>query len=221
MKSFPAIQQRILLWGSVLAAGFLVALWCGGRVSAQNGTGTFITFSVPWSFNTYPYAINNGNMITGYFVGADAKIHGFVREAWFGFITTFDPPESINTWAFDINDFGAITGFYATANGALHGFLRNQQGTITSFDPPGSTKTHVIRINSSGFVTGWYEDASNVTHGFVQSGRDDHFVRSSREHRHPCLRHQRSRNHRWILPDSRRSGPRLCARALVWNDRAV
>src|SRR5438067_8149466 len=150
MKSFPAIHQRIRNWGSVVAAGYLVALWCAGLASAEDvssrgALGTFISFSAPGSTNTYPYAINNGMTITGYYVGADKAIHGFLREPWFGTITSFDPPGSINTWGFSINDFGAIAGFYASATGALHGFVRDAQGTITSFDPVGSTNTHAIR----------------------------------------------------------------------------
>jgi len=99
---------------TLAAASVLLGSWFAPPMQAQTAPNRIISFSAPGSQNTYPYAINNWFIITGYFVGADSRIHGFIRGG-LGDMTTFDPPGSINTWSFDINDGGTTAGFYQTA----------------------------------------------------------------------------------------------------------
>jgi hypothetical protein len=134
--------------------------------------GTNVTFDAPASDSTYPTAINDSGLITGYAGSFGSGGLGFLRRAD-GTVTTFDI-NGFNTRPHAVNSVGQITGSYLDADGTSHGFLRQQDGTITTFDAPeagsGAGKgTFPQAINKAGQITGYYQDANGIVHGFLRS----------------------------------------------------
>jgi hypothetical protein len=80
-------------------------------VSAHAGI-LFPILPYPGSTSTTATAINNNNVITGYYSDADGARHGFVGTLD-GNYTSFDFPNG-NTFAYGINDDGYITGLSNT-----------------------------------------------------------------------------------------------------------
>jgi len=89
--------------------------------------GKFVTFDPPGSTDTEGVSINLHGEITGFYVTADGKSHGFVRSAM-GDIDTFDAPGagSAGTFPKGINDRGEIVGYYEDGNFVIHGFVRSK-----------------------------------------------------------------------------------------------
>jgi len=111
-----------------------------------------------------PVSINAKGAITGSYLDANNRGHGFVRQPW-GTFVSFDVPDSIFTNPASINDAGAITGSYQTADRRLFGFVRDPHGKFTSFDP--GLNTFPDSINDEGAITGYTTfSASNF---FVRS----------------------------------------------------
>jgi hypothetical protein len=84
-------------------------------------------------------SINAKGAITGSYLDANNRSHGFVRRPG-GEIVSFDAPEStLSTGIFptSINDAGAITGFYEFGFGGEIGFVRDPHGKFTSVDGGG------------------------------------------------------------------------------------
>ena len=96
--------------------------------------GTFTSFDLPGSHNTFAQAINSDGRITGFSSSGACGLlacgdgHGFLRQEN-GAITSFDPPGSFGTIADAINSDGQITGWYFDAARA-HGFLRQENLTL-------------------------------------------------------------------------------------------
>jgi hypothetical protein len=122
---------------------------------------------------TYAFAINNGGVIAGQYVGKGA--HGYVRSPD-GTFTNFDAPGAggfLGTDPDAINQGGWVAGFYTDSNDVFHSFIRNPDGTITTFDAPGAGTaayqgTSASWISRDGAVVGSYVDANNVNHGFLR-----------------------------------------------------
>jgi hypothetical protein len=136
--------------------------------------GAFVTFDVPGAVNgTFPDAINNGGVITGYYSdNTGSGFHGFLRSQN-GDLITFDVPGALfGTFPTAINPAGTIAGVYfVDTNFVGQGFLRASNGAFTTFDAPGGSLGFLsMDINPSGQVTGTYFDVSFVLHGFL---RDD------------------------------------------------
>jgi uncharacterized membrane protein len=151
--------------------------------AAQNAGGEIISFEVPAAdttpgdFNgTYPSAINDWGVITGYYEDASDEIHGFIRSLDGKYIT-FDAPgaaavpgSNAGTNPSSINDLGEITGFYDDARGVTHGFLRTPDGKFKTIDVPGKGNNTVpIALNLEGAVVGYYLDSSSQFHAFLRS----------------------------------------------------
>jgi hypothetical protein len=143
-----------------------------GTAAAANA-GIFITFDVPGSLSTVPFAINDAGAITGDYCDA-VTCHGFLRASN-GTITTFDaaPGTMIATFPSSINQEGAITGAYCDAV-TCHGFLRASNGTIATFDAATGTMifTQGTSINPAGAITGSWADGNDpnfLIHGFLRA----------------------------------------------------
>ena len=92
---------------------------------------------------TEALAINNAGTITGAYLDASNRPHGFVRDHD-GTITSFDVPgegtgsgQGVNA-AYSINPRREITGFYTDDGYVYHGYLRARDGSFVTFDAPGA-----------------------------------------------------------------------------------
>jgi hypothetical protein len=116
----------------------------------------------------YVSAINDRNILTGYYIDAAGLAHGFWGAT--STIHSFDYPDAMFTVPTGINLAGRITGYYSGTDGVRHGFVRDQLGNVTSFDAPnaGTQGTTPAAINASGQITGQFVGTRGVTHGFLR-----------------------------------------------------
>src|SRR5205823_12063617 len=90
--------------------------------AGPGAAATFTTFDVTGASATYPFGINAGGSVAGFYRDSSGTYHGFVRSAD-GTITTFDPYGSIGTAPESINRKGAVTGFYYDESADTYGFV--------------------------------------------------------------------------------------------------
>jgi hypothetical protein len=119
------------MFAALCALGPLTCIAHGGNI---NGEATYISFSVPGAFGTYPSGINASMEVTGSYYVTPTVLRGFLREPD-GTITTFNVAGSDWTQPEGINAAGNITGFYQPAlqdgdGGPAQGFLRYADGHI-------------------------------------------------------------------------------------------
>jgi uncharacterized membrane protein len=153
----------------------LASMSSAGYAQNQQCTSgpTFITFEVPNSTSTVPYAINPAGQIAGVYavtVGNSSVFLGFLRQPD-GTISTFDVAGAHGyVVPLGIDPAGEIVGYYTYgANDPFHGFLRQADGTVTTFDVPGSTSTSPAGINPAGEIVGYYTYRPNLEqHGFLR-----------------------------------------------------
>lgn len=132
---------------------------------------------------TYPWSINPGGAITGWYIDGSNVAHGFLRTPGGEFISFDAPPkylgtgEGQGTFPANINPWGVIWGEAVDSNGVSHGFLRTPDGRFTMVDAPhagdasgqGTFSEAASCINTAGAVTGTYVDSENIAHGFVRT----------------------------------------------------
>jgi hypothetical protein len=113
----------------------------------RHADGSFISFAVPGSVATVPYAINVHGTIAGIYSVGNAT-HGFVRDRE-GRITYFDPPQSVAITVSGLNAGGTIVGYYTDAAGKSRGFERDASGSFTFFQDEFPSS-----LNEAGVTTG-------------------------------------------------------------------
>jgi len=158
------VRKPALVLGLVICA--LVPLASAG----SDVQGTFISFDATGADQgTYPFAINQTGVITGYYFDVNSLAHGFLRSSA-GTFTQIDAPNEANgTFAVAISPASAVAGYYLDANSIGHGFVRAPNGTYATFDAPGEVNgTYPSGISPAGVTTGSYYDANNVSHGFLR-----------------------------------------------------
>ncbi len=117
----------------------------------------------------FVHAINDHNILAGYYADAAGLAHGFWGDS--SGIHSFDYPGDLSTVPMGINLAGTITGFYYDGvDDVRHGFVRDQLGNFTNFDDPnaGTQGTTPLAINRSGQITGQFVGVHLVTHGFLR-----------------------------------------------------
>lgn len=121
------------------------------------GTGfakaQYTSFDVPGASETYGWAINEAEVIGGYYT-IGQTYHSFLR-APDGTITTFDPEGATQSYVTGIDNKGTITGVFDDSNSVEHGYVRSSKGRITQIDVPNSGCTAVLAI-SYGSIAGYY-----------------------------------------------------------------
>jgi hypothetical protein len=135
-----------------------------------NANGQITTFSIPGASYHRVTAINNADMVVGWYVIGAAVYHGFFRDAVSGEVTYLDIPDSVSTLVTGINDRGVMVGWYWDANYDGHGFVFDPgaSASFLSYDYPdaGVDETHFGGINNRGMICGDYDDAFG-RHGFI------------------------------------------------------
>jgi len=146
-----------------------------GHPELRSGQGTLVT------------GVNDGGVVTGYFIDAKNVRHGFLRDESGAFIT-FDVAGagSSGTAPESVNGTGQVTGTYrdppivvdneeihSYRSGAEHGFLREPKGTIKTFDKPSAGseltgRTRLKTVNNSGTVVGSDEGENGTHRGFIR-----------------------------------------------------
>jgi hypothetical protein len=107
-----------------------------GEIVGQSNSNSFLRdrrgsitmFSVPGAGTTFGWAMNEANIVTGWWLDTNNASHGFVR-APDGRITKFDAPGAgtgagQGTTPENINDAGTISGLYVDNSNVTHGFIR-------------------------------------------------------------------------------------------------
>ncbi|MGA2247493.1 MAG: hypothetical protein ABSH48_21115 [Verrucomicrobiota bacterium] len=101
----------------------------------KDGTN-YTTLSVPGAAYTIGYGLNNGGVVTGYYVNPDTILHGFVWRA--GQFSTVDANVSgaIGTAWVGLNDNGDLAGVYFDTNNVQHAViaLRGDRDGYCGFD---------------------------------------------------------------------------------------
>lgn len=135
-----------------------------GFFATPDGTATTFQFSGVDERGTFPCAINNENVVAGYFYGVNGSVHGFTY-AQQGQMAQLDVPGATGTWANRINDLCDVAGSI-DGQSDYGGFIYSK-GQYSPLSVPGSTNTSISGINNKGQLVGVYVDSSNVTHAFI------------------------------------------------------
>jgi len=167
----PVMMIPRFMFAALCALGSLTCVAHGGNV---NGEATYISFSVPGAFGTYPTGINASMEVTGYY-SASSTVRGFLREAD-GTITTFAVGGATSTVPEGINAAGDITGYYQPglqggAGAPVQGFLRYADGHIIIIEAPGAyyaVGAQPVSISDFDEIAGTYIAA--VPGVFTRSG---------------------------------------------------
>jgi hypothetical protein len=178
---------------SINAGGDIAGVYTTGTyqgTSVRHGfirftDGSIKTFDVPeagagYAQGTVPLSINSSQVITGTYIDASGKYHGFIRDSA-GALTSIDAPGASGTIPLSIDSAGDISGTYSDSKGIDHGFLLPSGGTMITFTapgasttPPGSGKgikfdgTLALSVNT-GVVAGFYTGSNATGHVFVRS----------------------------------------------------
>jgi hypothetical protein len=135
-----------------------------------NANGQITTFSIPGASYHRVTAINNADMVVGWYVITPTVYHGFFRDAVSGEVTYLDFPGSVSTLVTGINDHGVMVGWYWDPNYDGHGFVfkPGASESFLSYDYPSTpeSETHFGGINNRGLICGDYDDVFG-NHGFV------------------------------------------------------
>ena len=167
----------------VIAMSVFVVAGIAWSQGSPNGPKTFVfdALDLGTGAGTYPWAINQEGLITGYYVTGsfatgDPVWHGFLRTPN-GKITPIDPPGA-GTASFTgtvpqaINKSGAIAGIVVDNNFNCYGFVRSPKGTYSVFSGPGASLacggTYAQTMNDGGDVAGAFMDPSFKWHGFLR-----------------------------------------------------
>ena len=127
--------------------------------------GTYSRFNYPGSTTTMPFAINDNDVIVGWYTDSSGDNHGFVKTG--GTFSSIDYPgavEPFGTTIIGINNSGTMVGSYWDGS-VSHGFLYSA-GSFTALDYPGAIESQPFGIDSNGDVVGFYWDGTE-THGFL------------------------------------------------------
>lgn len=119
----------------------------------------YTTVDVPGASLTSAQGINARGDVTGFYVGADNVVHGFVWSG--GVVTSFDVPGAAGTQARGIGPSGEIVGSFwrpGEPGVASHGFRRSATGEITTFDYPNHLYTIPQRVLPDGTILGCRHD---------------------------------------------------------------
>lgn len=147
-----------------ILSAFSVVVFAG---AGRQSDGRYAIFEGQNTSYTHPTSINDRGEVTGYLIGYDNRVRGFVRRLN-GEIEIFDATAGgTDTDPVDINDRGEVAG---------DGFLRDSGGRITLFNAPGALpgQTLASGINARGSIAGRFMDHTlPLEHGYVRdpSGR--------------------------------------------------
>lgn len=129
-------------------------------------------FSVPGSYSTTAFQINDAGFITGNWVPTNSfYAQGFTR-APSGNMTTFASPDAGpkgSTYPWSINASGVVAGYTMDGSSPYTYFGFTQSGSSTPVDfveAPGVMYTEALKINNLGVVAGWYSTSVTGSHGF-------------------------------------------------------
>lgn len=163
---------------SILAFGALVALLSGcadqsptgpsaersgptGAASFDRNTPSFdfANIDVPGALSTVPQGVNAGGDISGYYVDATRRFHGFIRHD--NVVTTIDYPGMDYTDVHGIGPDGTVVGTYANNDEeavAFHGFKRTPDGVFERVHYPDHLYEIPQRILPDGTILGCRHD---------------------------------------------------------------
>lgn len=145
----------------------LVVLFAALVPAAISQTTVSVTYNyAPLSFPGAPVtnvnAINNSNVVAGYYYDSQYYVHGFIYRS--GQYTAVNFPGATMTEVLGINDNSDLVGMYqmpGTLN--FHGFLRHNGVFSKINDPSAKIGTMAYGINNGGTIVGTYDNEQ----GFV------------------------------------------------------
>lgn len=120
---------------------------------------TFSTIDVPGAMATSPAGINAGGDISGAYVDAGGRVHGFILTD--GVFTTIDYPNADHTQVNGIGPGGDVVGIWWNDDeeaAATHGFRRTRDGQFFTVHYPGHLHEIPQRILPDGTILGCRHD---------------------------------------------------------------
>jgi uncharacterized membrane protein len=119
----------------------------------------FTSIDIPGALATSPQGINAGGDISGLYVDASRRTHGFIVHQ--GSVTTVDYPGADYTDVRGIGPDGSVVGTFANNNEeavAFHGFKRTPDGAFERVHYPGHLYEIPQRILPDGTILGCRHD---------------------------------------------------------------
>lgn len=144
------------------------------------GPKNYKMFNVKGAILTAAIGINNQGRIVGFFVDAQGRHRGFVKNGMR--FTKFSVPGAMETTLTGINSHNEIVGDYVDANGNQHSILRVPGGPPITIHCQGATYTAAAGINDAGWIVGHFGDAGGMQHGFLKSGATEAAAAGGIEH---------------------------------------
>jgi hypothetical protein len=152
----------------------LSALFCAAQDAINEKKASYLTVQAPGALGTYPMALNDSMVVTGYYMVSPTAARAFLQDAD-GNITTFSVRDGLWTEPESINSAGDITGFFEIVSGVPQGFVRYADGRIVTFDPPSNfpfvpfPQAQPVAINEFGEIAGNYPFPEVASNGFRRS----------------------------------------------------
>jgi uncharacterized membrane protein len=112
---------------------------------------------------TYPSAINDGGLVTGYYQDHENAYHGFLTRG--GAITSFDVPGSDATFGYGINNADDVVGPYNVGQ-VPNGYIMHA-GKFVTVNVPGAASTALAAINNLGVLVGYSSDTNGNQTAFL------------------------------------------------------
>jgi hypothetical protein len=121
----------------------------------------------PGTTNNYLYGLNDNDVASGFYEGADGKNHAYIYSQPGNQFIPLSIPGDDSAWAADINDYNVIVGTYFDSSNTAHGFEISGL-TFTALNFPSATATYATGINNAGAIVGFFYNGD--WHGFLYYG---------------------------------------------------
>ena len=129
--------------------------------------GGFTLISGPTSpQSTSASAVNNNDVVTGYFLDAGTSFHAYRYSAATGLVD-IHPAGFAQSVGLGINDNGVIAGYVQLANGSTHAARWTSSNVFSDLGTLGGDIGQAEAVNSAGTIVGESEEASGKISAFT------------------------------------------------------
>jgi hypothetical protein len=165
----PATQYELFTPQAINSHGSVTGYESSYITGAESGftyiNGVFTVLSLPNSYFSAGFAINNHNVVAGQLANLSRQEFGFTYNAK-DKETIIGPAGSTDTFSLGINNAGVVTGVNYDSSGVSTGYTY-VNGVYSTLSFGGYTNFSGNYINESGQVLGEYVDQNGLPQSFL------------------------------------------------------
>jgi len=146
-----------------------------GYIVRKYGNSHYKTIMYPGAIDTVVSAVNNQNVIAGWYVSdSPSGTFGFIETAdglWSSYKDPHTKGSTNVTKIVGLSDSGLAVGYYTDSNKVPHAFeLIQTTGQFHGIVPPGAVGTVATGINGKGDIVGYFTKGDGSTESFLLKG---------------------------------------------------